>query len=100
MQAHVYFNLHFDISNLRCLPFQKLHTEKLRALQKKQCERTEVEGVRATCVCKCTETERDVLILQEPNQKYYSFTYLIIQTELGIISPHVIYLSTKTLRKK
>lgn len=48
----------------------------------------------------CASAERDLLILQGPNQKYYSFTRLIIQTELGIISLHVIYLSSKTPEEK
>lgn len=47
-----------------------------------------------TCLSKC------FVIQQEPNQNYYSFTYLIIQTEFGIISPHVIYLRSKTPEEK
>lgn len=44
--------------------------------------------------------ERDLLILQEASHKYYSFTYLIILTELAIISLHVICLSSKSQRKQ
>ena len=52
-----YMCLHFDISNLQCLPFQKWQMrEKLSPLEEKQeFEGTDVEGVRATCVCKYRE---------------------------------------------
>lgn len=98
-QAHVHFHLRFDTSNLHTAPF-KNYTWRSASLSEETgvSEKTEVEGVCATRVC--ARAERDLLILQEPNQKSYSFIYLIIQTEPGIINLHVINLSGKTQRKK
>lgn len=92
---HVYFHPHFDISNLHAGPFQKLHKEQLQVLPETHRGFREHGGWACnTCVSKCS------VIQQEPNQNYYSFTYLIIQTEFGIISPHVIYLRIRPPEEK
>lgn len=99
-QAHVYVHLYFDTSHSHARSLSEMTREKSASPSEetREFERADLEGERATRVG--ASAERDLLILQEPNQKYYSFTYLIIQTEFGIISLHVIYLSSKTPRKK